>query len=51
MGRKPELLTSGPCDLWSWDITMLKGAGHNACKFRDWEVFAPGDTNVFTRPR
>jgi hypothetical protein len=22
---RPELLTSGPCDLWSWDITKLKG--------------------------
>jgi hypothetical protein len=24
---KPELLATAPCQVWSWDITKLKGTG------------------------
>jgi putative transposase len=28
---KPELLAQGPCELWSWDITKLKGPAQWTC--------------------
>ena len=31
---KPELLATGPCQVWSWDITKLRGPQKGHCYYR-----------------
>jgi putative transposase len=41
---KPELLATGPCQVWSWDISKLRGPqkGHYYYLYVILDIFSPG---------